>query len=335
MDHFDDSFVMSRMRTGLKPAVPARRSPTKLPPVRNGWGTNSPSLHSSSRDPEWAGDMVRGIQLKTTSKTSSAARNSPRRSSGGEEVNTPPLPKHEKKFSIPRETDKEKEIEKLKLKIVSLQKLIEQLRAEIKEKTASISELEDKLREQEAGFEEQIKKLKAIISEKEKEIEELRKIVSSKDLELNEIKEIFLKEKEEMQKQFDQELDELKAQYLKELADRDSKIKVMKMQMADALKDNSRERQLQLEELTKELKRVTEETDVLKFKLKSMKSSNQGQCSNCFVMEKQLQSKITELRDKEIVTIEMQRLCSKMEKQLVQQDELLRQWAKNKGKPIS
>lgn len=36
-----------------------------------------------------------------------------------------------------------------------------------------------------------------------------------------------------------------------------------------------RERQLQLEELTKELKRVTEETDVLKFKLKSMKSSNQ------------------------------------------------------------
>ena len=36
-------------------------------------------------------------------------------------------------------------------------------------------------------------------------------------------------------------------------------------------------------------------------------------------MEKQLQSKITELRDKEIVTIELQRLCSKMEKQLVQQ----------------
>ena len=36
-----------------------------------------------------------------------------------------------------------------------------------------------------------------------------------------------------------------------------------------------RERQLQLEELTKELKRVTEETDVLKLKLKSMKSANQ------------------------------------------------------------
>jgi len=36
-------------------------------------------------------------------------------------------------------------------------------------------------------------------------------------------------------------------------------------------------------------------------------------------MEKQLQSKIVELRDKEVVTIEMQQLCAKMEKQLVQQ----------------
>ena len=36
-------------------------------------------------------------------------------------------------------------------------------------------------------------------------------------------------------------------------------------------------------------------------------------------MEKQLQSKIIELRDKEVVTIEMQQLCAKMEKQLVQQ----------------
>lgn len=45
----------------------------------------------------------------------------------------------------------------------------------------------------------------------------------------------------------------------------------------------------------------------------------QGKCPNCFVMEKQLQSKIVELRDKEVVTIEMQQLCAKMEKQLVQQ----------------
>lgn len=39
-------------------------------------------------------------------------------------------------------------IQKLKLKILSLQKLIEQLRAEIKEKTNTITELEEKLKVQ-------------------------------------------------------------------------------------------------------------------------------------------------------------------------------------------
>lgn len=38
--------------------------------------------------------------------------------------------------------------QKLKLKILSLQKLIEQLRAEIKEKTHKITELEEKLKSQ-------------------------------------------------------------------------------------------------------------------------------------------------------------------------------------------
>lgn len=330
------------MRTDLKPTVPSRRSATKFPPVRTSWGASSPPLITNARDPEWSTDMVRGIQLKTVSKTPSAASNSPRRSSSNDEVKTtPPLPKQEiRTFSSAQLNSKDKiierdkEIEKLKLKILSLQKLIEQLRAEIKEKSGTISELEEKLKTQAAYFEEQINKLKAIIKEKENETDELQKTVTSKHLEINGIKETFSKEKEEMKKQFDHELEELKALHLKELADRDGKIKMMKMHMADALKDNSRERQLQLEELTKELKRVTEETDVLKSKLQSMKSTNQGQCPNCFVMEKQLQAKITELRDKEVVTIEMQRLCSKMEKQLVQQDELLRQWAKNKGKPV-
>ncbi|KAJ7387321.1 hypothetical protein OS493_004306 [Desmophyllum pertusum] len=329
---------MSRMRTGLTPATPSRRSPTKFPPVRtHGWRSNSPPLPGSTREPEWSRDMIRGIQLKTSSKTPVASNSARRRTSSSEEIKTTPVLKQqeEKTFTSPQQNGKDKEIEKLKLKILSLQKLIEQLRAEIKEKAGTITELEEKLKAQAAEFEDQIKKLKAIITEREKEIEEKKKIVKSKDLEINEMKDSFEKEKEEMKKEFDHELQELKAQHLKELTERDGKMKILKMHMADALGDNSRERQLQLEELTKELRRVTDETDVLKSKLQSMKSSNQGKCPNCFVMERQLQSKIVELRDKEVVTIEMQQLCAKMEKQLVQQDELLRQWAKNKGKPVS
>lgn len=327
---------MSRMRTGLKPIEPTRRSSTKFPPVRNGWRSNSPPLAGSAREPEWSQDMIRGIQLKTATKRPLVASISPRRTPTTDESKTTPPVKQqeERKSSSSQENSKDKEIEKLKLKILSLQTLIEQLKAEIKEKAKIIAELEEKLKTQAAEFEEQIKKLKAIISEREKEIEEKKRVVKNKDAEINELKESFEKVKEEMKKEFNNELEELKAQHLKELTDRDGKMKVLKMHMADALKDNSRERQLQLEELTKELKRVTEETDVLKHKLQSMKSSNQGKCPNCFVMEKQLQSKIVELRDKEVVTIEMQQLCAKMEKQLVQQDELLRQWAKNKGKPV-
>ena len=118
-----------------------------------------------------------------------------------------------------------------------------------------------------------------------------------------------------------------------------------------------RERQQQLEELTRELKKVTEETDYLKSKLQAVKPSLQvciqtvilwliccqwhfavrpcllsfkivglfllfflqSKCQNCHVMEKQLQSKIIEVRDKETTVIGLQQLCSKMEKQLVQQ----------------
>ena len=40
--------------------------------------------------------------------------------------------------------------------------------------------------------------------------------------------------------QFELELNELKEQHLRELTERDGKMKVLKMHMADALKDNSR-----------------------------------------------------------------------------------------------
>ena len=101
---------MSRMRSGLKPSVTSRRSPTKFPPVRTGWGANSPPLSSHTRDPEWSHDIVRGIQLKTVSKTP-AASNSPRKSSGKEEVKTPSPKQEEKAFFSLQQNGKDKEIE--------------------------------------------------------------------------------------------------------------------------------------------------------------------------------------------------------------------------------
>ena len=101
------------MRTGLKPIEPTRRSPTKFPPVRSGWRSNSPPLAGSAREPEWSHDMIRGIQLKTAAKRPMVASTSPRRTPNTEESKTTPSVKQqeERKFSNPLENGKAKEIE--------------------------------------------------------------------------------------------------------------------------------------------------------------------------------------------------------------------------------
>ena len=111
---FNTLAIMSRMRTGLKPTEPTRHSPTKFPPVRNGWRSNSPPLAGSSREPEWSHDVIRGIQLKTATKRPVVASTSPRRTPTTDEIKTTPRPvkqQEERKFSSPQENSKDKEIE--------------------------------------------------------------------------------------------------------------------------------------------------------------------------------------------------------------------------------
>jgi len=48
-------------------------------------------------------------------------------------------------------------------------------------------------------------------------------------------------------------------------------------------------------------------------------SSLQAACKNCHFLEKELQNKILILRDKDVGLIELQQLCEKMEKQLMEQ----------------
>ena len=104
---------MSRMRTGLKPIEPTRRSSTKFPPVRNGLRSNSPPLAGSAREPEWSQDMIRGIQLKTATKRPLVASISPRRTPTTDESKTTPPVKQqeERKSSSSQENSKDKEIE--------------------------------------------------------------------------------------------------------------------------------------------------------------------------------------------------------------------------------
>ncbi|XP_032239119.1 ELKS/Rab6-interacting/CAST family member 1 [Nematostella vectensis] len=356
---------MSRIRTDLRATVPRRHSPTKFPPVKTGWG-RSPSSTSMGHEHEWATDMVIGLQMKAGSppkETRQTISPAPR-----EEVTTM---KPAKRTSVPNtinvqqiETLKqevhnlkqqhqgyldriaqlEKEIEKLKTKNAAQHKTIENYKTEVKIKNTKISELEEqiknfqqqKLKSQshESDNAKEIERLKAALEAKNKQMYDLEEIVRSSAEKMEQMKKEFEDEKQRMQKEFEKNLEESAANFKIEIAEKDEKLNVLKMRMADALKDNSRERQHQLEELTRELKRVTEETDVLRSKIHAAKPTQQTYCQNCPELEKQIQAKILQIRDKDVALVELQRLCNKMEKQLVQQDELLRQWARSKGKDI-
>ncbi|CAG2204224.1 unnamed protein product [Mytilus edulis] len=119
----------------------------------------------------------------------------------------------------------------------------------------------------------------------------------------------------------------------KELALRDEKLNRLKKQMADALKGNSWERQQQLEELTKELARLQEECDTLRMKLKSFKSK--GSCPNCSDSNGKLERLFIECKDKDKTIKDLKILVTKFEKQLNQQDALLKNLGESKGHKVN
>jgi len=62
-------------------------------------------------------------------------------------------------------------------------------------------------------------------------------------------------------------MEQMRQDHAKELKTRDDKIAFLKKQISDSLKDNSWERQQQIEELTKQLKKTHEEYELLRQKL--------------------------------------------------------------------
>jgi hypothetical protein len=62
-------------------------------------------------------------------------------------------------------------------------------------------------------------------------------------------------------------MEQMRLEHARELKIRDDKIVFLKKQISDSLKDNSWERQQQIEELTKQLKRTHDEYEILRQKL--------------------------------------------------------------------
>ncbi len=67
--------------------------------------------------------------------------------------------------------------------------------------------------------------------------------------------------------QYERQMEQMRLEHARELKIRDDKIVFLKKQISDSLKDNSWERQQQIEELTKQLKRTHDEYEILRQKL--------------------------------------------------------------------
>jgi hypothetical protein len=118
------------------------------------------------------------------------------------------------------------------------------------------------------------------------------------------------------------EKDNLINEHSIEIKAREDKLEMLKKEIAGVFKDNSWERQLQIDELNKELKRSKEECELHKYKLKGFKSkyadpSSINVCKSC----EDNNSKIIE---RESLIAELVAILKKMRSQLNITDDLLR-----------
>ncbi|XP_061188557.1 mRNA export factor GLE1-like [Saccostrea echinata] len=217
--------------------------------------------------------------------------------------------------------------------IAELKKLIEELRKQIQEGEQTITSLRSDLKTQEETLTGQINKEKS-------EHEATKQSLQGARSEIDELRAQIEKLRKENEEQIDRHKKELEEKILeittskdKEIKIRDEKLTRLKNQMADALKGNSWERQQQLEELTKELARIQEECDALRMKLKASKSKG-GHCANCQDMTAKLEKFNASIKEKDQTIKELKSLCARFEKQLTQQDYLLKQWAESKGHKV-
>jgi hypothetical protein len=93
-------------------------------------------------------------------------------------------------------------------------------------------------------------------------------------------------------------------------------------------KITKRERQMQIDELTRELKRTQEEYELIKFKLKGYKNTNSknpdSSCSNCSQMLHKLEEKSNTIKEKDLLLNDLINFARKFQNQSNFNDELLK-----------
>lgn len=244
-----------------------------------------------------------------------------------------------------------------KEKYYALLKTVEQLRTELKTQKTRVLDLEDKITHNNDESDKKFRKLQEEHSLCLDERGKLKADVKKTTIENQNLKDLHKKDKNihskdisdikqkqadvlvSLQKKYDEDLMLLKVNFDKDIKHarrihsdiiktKDEQLEKLKHQLANTFRENSKERQVQIDELIKELKRVSDEAEYVKSALKKLKFGNE--CQRCSFFENKCKSISNDLIMKQETCESLFKVCSKMEKQLNQQEDLRVLWSKIK-----
>ncbi|UJR38121.1 hypothetical protein I4U23_030800 [Adineta vaga] len=220
----------------------------------------------------------------------------------------------------------EDEIRRLKRRIEELEKDITELQKQMKTKEKRITELSkenDELKKRESNYQKQVEEFRLGNTQLKDENERLQNEIDRLQT-LQKSAEDSASELKALKEYYERQMQQIREEHQKELKARDDKIAFLKKQISESLKDNSWERQQQIEELTKQLKRTHDEYEALRHKLLQYQNKKgTSNCGNCSDMLVKIEEKNKALQEKDVVVKELISLMTKFKSQLSNQDELM------------
>lgn len=247
-----------------------------------------------------------------------------------------------------------KDLSNYKEKYINLQNTIHGLRNELKVKTKLLCEVEFEHKNEKEQYEKESQKLTSSVESLQREVANLKKdytmkeanikeniecydttVVSLKD-EIKALKSIHAdtlssivekhsKEIKLLKKRIETEKYSVLKEFDEKLTSKQDIIDNLKAKLAESFTESSKERQIQIDELVKELERVSVEAESVKSALKSLKTTSA--CQRCTFYDQKIKELTKELTEKDDICRTLYMICSKMEKQLIQQDDVLQVWS--------
>ncbi|XP_014351326.2 uncharacterized protein LOC106705830 [Latimeria chalumnae] len=213
-------------------------------------------------------------------------------------------------------------------KIEELQKTNLKLKEELKIKDNTISILTKTIQDKAVEHCELIKVEQNFHSQTKDQLTKVQCLLSEKTQELHDSTKHYEATILELKKQHECTIAALKKQMNFEISQKNESIAKLKQQISEILKGNSWQRQQQLEELRKDFNRLSEEAQTLQKKLK-MEQIQKRECDHCNSLTSKLENKTLQLRLKDRTIEELQALCKRFEKQLIQDNLLKAAFDKN------